>query len=105
MTTYNINVFNCLTGNFDLGTVTLSIPEPQQVRFVRQPSGNLFVSLLGTNQTLIALPAPFSRITGADRRSVLGSLTLNDAQVRELGFILPPEGVSDNVRHAELLPA
>lgn len=105
MTVFNIEVFNCATGEFDLGTVTFTVPTPQQVRFVRQPSGNVLVTLLGTEQRLVTSLGAFCRITGASRRSVLGSLTVSTEQARELGFILP-EGVNGNVRDADvLLPA
>lgn len=87
--------------NRDFFRTTDPILMPELIRYeLDSRTGNFLLSLIGTAQNLVMLPNAFRKLTGVSHRSDLGTLTLNNAEIMKLGFIVA-EGASNHVANRE----
>ncbi|RAV19510.1 hypothetical protein [Paenibacillus contaminans] len=90
--TFTVDVFNATTGQFDIGTVTLT-PYHHQIGYYRDHrSQNYIVSLVDSKklrQQIVVLPAAFFRILPelADD-PIAGLAIITRKQLLSLGFVL-----------------
>lgn len=87
--TFNIDVFNVATGEFDLGTVTLG-PKYHQIGYRRDRRSGAYIVTWRTEngtQEIIVQPAFFHRITGIDRSEFAGLVIVTETTLDTLGFI------------------